>query len=248
MQRGRLPRADVHDGHDPALRLGRSEGALPAPDRLGRAATTGIWRHGAGGRLRHDVDPDDGDQGRRRLALARPEDLDVACALLRPDAPAGADDACRRGREEDARPVHLHRRHEAGGHGRHDDDPTDQDADEPRDDGDLPRRRLRRGRRPRRRAGPGLPLHPRRHERRARAHRGRVHRRRPLVRREGVGIRVRARRLREADRRKPGSAVPDRPGVRPDRGGRSDALQGGLAVRAGAAVWRGGEHGQAARG
>ena len=36
----------------------------------------------------------------------------------------------------------------AGARRGHDDDPTDQDADEPCDDGDLPRRRLRRGRRP----------------------------------------------------------------------------------------------------
>ena len=73
-----------------------------------------------------------------------PEDLDVARALLRPDAAARAHDACRRGREEDRRALHVHRRHEAGARRRHDDDPPDQDADEPRDDRDLPRRRRRR--------------------------------------------------------------------------------------------------------
>ena len=43
------------------------------------------------------------------------------------------------------------------------------------------------GGRARRRGGQGLPLHPRRHERRADPDRRRVHRRRPLVRREGSG-------------------------------------------------------------
>ena len=62
-----------------------------------------------------------------------------------------------------------------------------------------------------RRGGPGLPLHPRRLERRAHPHRGRVHRRRALVRRAGLGLRDRARGLRPADRREPGRAVPDRP-------------------------------------
>ena len=91
---------------------------------------------------------------------------------------------------------HVPRRHEAGSRRGHDDDPSDQDTDEPRDDRDLPRPgvRLRRG--PRRRGGERVPLHPRRHERRAGAHRGGMHRRRPLVRREGDLVRVRARRLR----------------------------------------------------
>ena len=34
-QRRRLPRADVHDGHDPAPRLRGAEAALPAGDRIG---------------------------------------------------------------------------------------------------------------------------------------------------------------------------------------------------------------------
>ena len=44
-------------------------------------------------------------------------------------------------------------------------------------------------RRPDRRGGQGLPLHPRRHERRADPDRRRVHRRRALVRREGDRVR-----------------------------------------------------------
>ena len=53
--------------------------------------------------LGHDVDPDDRDPGRRRLGRPRPEDLDVAGALLRPDAAPRPHDARRPGREEDAR-------------------------------------------------------------------------------------------------------------------------------------------------
>ena len=43
--------------------------------------------------------------------------------------------------EANRRAVHLHRRHEAGARGGHHDHPPHQDADEPRDDGDLLRRR-----------------------------------------------------------------------------------------------------------
>ena len=77
--------------------------------------------------------------------------------------------------------------------------------------------------------------------------RGGVHRRRALVRREGDGLRVRAGRLRPPDRREPGHPVPDRAGTRRARGRRPDALQGRVAVRAGRAVRRRGEHGEAAR-
>ena len=135
---------------------------------------------------------------------------------LRPDAPPRADDARRAGREADRRALDVHRRHEAGRRRRDDDDPPDPHADEPRDDRDLLRRRRGRRRRPRRRGGQGVPLHPRRDERRARPDRGGVHRRRPLVRREGDRLRERARRLRAADRREPGRAVPDRAGPRAD--------------------------------
>ena len=55
LQLGRLPRADVHDGDDPAARLRRAEAALPPEDRLGRAAAPGVRRHRADGRLGHDA-------------------------------------------------------------------------------------------------------------------------------------------------------------------------------------------------
>ena len=54
----------------------------------------------------------------------RPEDLDLARALLRPDAAARADDAARPGREEDGGPLDVHRRHEARRSRRDDDDPA----------------------------------------------------------------------------------------------------------------------------
>ena len=86
---------------------------------------------------------------------------------------------------------------------------------------------------PRRRGGQGLPLHPRRHERRAHPDRRGVHRRRPLVRRARRGA-TRSERVvfGRPIGAEPGRAVPDRPGARRRRGGRPDALQGGRAVRA----------------
>ena len=96
--------------------------------------------------------------------------------------------------------------------------------------------------------GQGLPLPPRRPERRAHPDRRRVHRRRPLVHRARHALRQGARRLRPADRPEPGRAVSDRPRARQRRGGRPDALQGGGAVRPRRAVRQRGEHGEAAGG
>ena len=53
--------------------------------------------------------------------------------------------------------------------------------------------------------------------------------------------------FRPADRHEPGRPVPDRTCARGDRGSGSRPLQGGPAIRAGRALRRGGEHGQAAR-
>ena len=58
-------------------------------------------------------------------------------------------------------------------------DQSDPHDDEPRDHGSVLRRSARAGREPDRRGGPGLPLHPLRHERRAHPDRRRVHRRLP---------------------------------------------------------------------
>src|SRR5688572_3043615 len=82
---------------------------------------------------RHDSDPDGGAAVGRRLRRARPEDLDVQGAPLRPDAAPGANDAHRGGREEDGGTVDVHRGHEASAGGGDDDHPPDPHADEPRD-------------------------------------------------------------------------------------------------------------------
>ena len=78
--------------------------------------------------------------------------------------------------KHDRRPVGVPRRYAAALRPRPDDqaDPHD---DEPRDDRAVLRRSARAGRQPGRRGGQGLPLHPRRHERRAHPDRGGVHRR-----------------------------------------------------------------------
>ena len=58
-QRRRVPRADVHDGDDPAARLDRAEAALAAADRRGYAPAAGVRRDRADRRERHDADRDD---------------------------------------------------------------------------------------------------------------------------------------------------------------------------------------------
>ena len=72
----------------------------------------------------------------------------------------------------------------------------------------------------------GVPLHPRRHERRADSHRGRVHRRRLLVHRQIAAIRLRTHGVRPPDRPEPGRAVSDRACVRERSGRRPHALRG----------------------
>ena len=95
--------------------------------------------------------------------------------------------------------------------------------------------------------GQGLPLHARRHERRAHPDRRRMHRRRAMVHRTRLPLRQRAGRVRPADRAEPGRAVPDRARLcaiarrRPDGARRGRALFDG-----GAAVRRRGQHGEAA--
>ncbi len=207
-----MPRADVHDGHGAAARERRAEAPLPAADRRRGASPPGLRGHRADRGLGHDPHPDDRRALGRRLRRARTEGVHLARAPVRPHAPARADDAARRGGEEERRPLGLPRRHE--GRRRQAHHPSAPDDDEPRDDRGLPRRRRAACGRARRRGGPGLPLHPRRHERGADPHRGRVHRRRALVRREGGPLRIRAGRVRTADRRQPGRSVPGRAGAR----------------------------------
>ena len=110
-------------------------------------------------------------------------------------------------------------------------DKSDQDDDQPLHDGGLLRGSRAAGRRPDRRAGRGLSLHPRRHERRADPDRLRVHRRLPLLPRPRRRLRQRAHRVRPADRRQPGRAVPARSRAHVDERRRPRAPQGRLAVR-----------------
>ena len=53
LQRRRLPRPDVHDGHDAAARQRRAEEDVSAEDRQRRIAPAGVRRHRADIRHRH---------------------------------------------------------------------------------------------------------------------------------------------------------------------------------------------------
>ena len=139
--------------------------------------------------------------------------------------------------QADRRPLGVPRRH-ARAAGDAADDPADRDDDEPRHDRGLLRRPARCRPSPDRRGGQGLPLHPRRHERRADPDRGRVHRRRPLVRRARPRATRRSASCSAARSARTRACSSRSRGPRGDRGGRPDALQGGLAVRAGRAVRR----------
>ena len=70
-QRRRVPRADVHDGHAAAARLGRAEARVPAEDRDRRAAPAGVRRERADDRLRHHAAEDDGRSARATRYVVR---------------------------------------------------------------------------------------------------------------------------------------------------------------------------------
>ena len=106
----RVPRADVHHGHAAAARLGGAEAALPAQDRVGRAAPAVVRRHRADDGNRHDEAQDVRRATRRPLRRERAEGLDLAHPAFRPDAAARAHDAARRREEEVRRPVGVSRR------------------------------------------------------------------------------------------------------------------------------------------
>ena len=114
LQRCRVPRADVHHGHDPAPRLGRAEAAVPAGDRARRAAAAGVRRHRADQRHRHHRAAHLRPPRRRPLHRQRPEDLDQPRRAFRPDAAAGAHHAARADGEAHRGPVDLHRRYARG--------------------------------------------------------------------------------------------------------------------------------------
>ncbi len=98
LQRRRLPRADVHHGHDPAARQRRAEAALSAEDRQRRVAPAGLRRHRADLGHRHARAAHHRAARGRPLRHQRPEDLDLARRAFRPDAAARAHHAARAGR------------------------------------------------------------------------------------------------------------------------------------------------------
>ena len=163
-QRRRVPRADVHHGHAPPARQRSAEEAVPAENRDGRPAPAGVRGDRAERGLGHDDAADHGDPARRPLRRERPEDVHLARDAVRPDAAARPHDAAGSGQEARRRPVRVPLRHPQAPGLR---DPAAPHDDEPLDERALLRQRRDPRRQPHRRGGQGLPLHPRRHERRA---------------------------------------------------------------------------------
>ena len=173
-----------------------TKAALAARHRVRRAAPAGIRGHGAFERQQHPgAAHHGGEEGQLALRGQRAEGVDVAGRALGPDAPARADHPRRGGEEADRGTLGLPRRH-ARGEGQRAPDPADPDDDQPLDHRDLLRRSRDPRRQPDRGGRPGVSLHPRRNERRARADRVRVHRRRPVVHRQSKPLRDGAARLR----------------------------------------------------
>ena len=149
-----------------------------------RIAAAGLRRHRADLRHRHAQPAHHRGARRRSLHHQRPEGLDLARGAFRSDAAARAHDAARAGEDAHRRAFGVPGRHAARARRRHQDQ-SDPHHDEPRHDRDVLRRPARAGGEPDRRGRAGLPLHPLRHERRAHSHRGRMHRRRQMVHRQG---------------------------------------------------------------
>ena len=105
LQRRRVPRADVHDGHAAEARQRGAEARVPAADRGGHVAAASVRRHGADERHGHDAHPHDGRARRRRLPRQRPEGVHLAHRALGSHAAARSHDAARAGREADRRHV-----------------------------------------------------------------------------------------------------------------------------------------------
>ena len=226
-----------------------AEAALPAADRQRRAAPAGLRRHRAERRLRDHPHRDDGRARRatttsstaRRSSSRASQQSDLMLLLARTTPYDELSDKTR-GLSACSWSICARRRHGQL------DDPAARHDDQPRtptelffNDLEIPAENLigEEGK------GFRYIIDGRNAERILIA--SECDRRRPLVRRARRQLRQRAGGLRPADRRQPGRAVPDRPGLRPRRGGRPDALQGGRLVRRRPALRRRGEHGQAAR-
>ncbi len=97
LQRRRLPRADVHDGHAAAARIGGAEAALPARHRIRRNADAGLRGDRTDHRIGHD--PAENPRGTRGKSICGqwPEGLDFPRPAIGPDAALGSHDAGRPG-------------------------------------------------------------------------------------------------------------------------------------------------------
>ena len=182
-QRRRLPRADVHDGHAAAARIGRAEAR-----RSCRRSPSGELRLQAFGVSEPTTGSDTtqlkttatrkGDHyvvRGQKIWISRAEHSDLLLLVVRTTPIEQV-----KKRTEGLSILLVDMR--AGGRPRPD-DPSDPHDDEPRDDRAVLRRPRSAGRRAGRRRRQGLPVSDRRAERRADPDRGRVRRRRPLVHR-----------------------------------------------------------------
>src|ERR1700682_3451235 len=173
--------------------------------------------------------------------------MDQPRRIFRPDDPVGADHAEGTGQEAHRRPVGVHRRH-ARGEGPRPGDSPDPHHDEPRHHGSVLHGHAGACGEPDRRGRQGLSLHPVRHECRAHPDRGRMHRRRQMVYRQGHRLRQGAHGVRPSDRAEPGRSVPDRKGLRIDARRRIDGQGSHPQIRGRARLRRRGQYGQDAGG
>ncbi len=132
LQRRRLSRPDVYDGHAAPARQSRTERALSARYRARRIAAASLRRHRADLGHRHARSAH--HRGPRRqlwLYRQRPENLDLARRIFRSDAVARAHHAARASEETHRRAFRFSRRHARGQRqGPH--HPPDPHHDEPR--------------------------------------------------------------------------------------------------------------------
>ena len=215
----RLPRADVHHGHAPAARLATSRSSATCP-----TIASGELRLQAFGVTEPTPAPT-----RRACSTTRraPGRRQLRSSTARRSGPrasqhsdlhaaAGAHDAARPGEDKTDGLSVVPRRPARRRAATAIDDPADPHDDQPRHDRALHRRPRGAGGEPDRRGGQGLPLHPRRHERRAHPDRRRV---RSATAAGSSSARApyaqRARRLRPADRPEPGRPVPASPAPTP---------------------------------
>ena len=136
------------------------------------------------------------ERQRRPVRHHRAEGVDVARPLLRHDAASRAHHAAREGRSARRKACRCSSSTSTRRRGQGSGDPPLEGDDQPQRHGGVHGRDGGPGREPHWRGRPRLPLHPRRHERRAHPRRLGVRRRRALVHQQGRRLRQRAPRLR----------------------------------------------------